>query len=80
MSGLNPSIALHHLVVKKGVHPIKQAQKRFRPELIAQIETEVNKLIEAGFVREVQYPKWIANIVPVKRRINKSGCALTSVI
>ena len=57
MPGLNPSIALHHLAIKKGVHPVKQAQRRFRPELILQIETEVNKLIEAGYIREVQYPE-----------------------
>ena len=25
MPGLNPSIALHHLAVKKGVHPVKKA-------------------------------------------------------
>ena len=25
MPRLNPSISLHHLVVKKGVHPVKQA-------------------------------------------------------
>ncbi|XP_022895322.1 uncharacterized protein LOC111409511 [Olea europaea var. sylvestris] len=29
---------------------------------------EVNKLIEAGFIREVKYPTWIANIVPVKKK------------
>ena len=34
MPRLDPSIALHHLVVKKGMRPVKQAQKRFRPELI----------------------------------------------
>ena len=68
MPGLNPSIALHHLAVKKGMRPVKQAQSHFRPELIPQIETEVNKLIEAGFIREVQYPEWIANIVPVKKK------------
>ena len=68
MLRLNPSIALHHLAVKKGVRPVKQAQRRFRPELIPQIENEVNKLIEAGFIREVQYPEWIANIVPVKKK------------
>ena len=45
---LNPSISLHHLAVKKGMRPVKQAQRRFRPELIPQIETEVNKLIEEG--------------------------------
>ncbi|XP_075633633.1 uncharacterized protein LOC142606119 [Castanea sativa] len=80
MPGFNPSIALHHLVIKKGVCPVKQAQRCFRPKLIPQIETEVNKLIEAGFIREVQYPEWIANIVPIKKRMDKSGCALTSVI
>ena len=68
MLGLNPSISLHHLAVKKGMHPVKQAQRRFRPELIPQIETEVNKLIEAGFIREVQYPEWIINIILVKRK------------
>ena len=68
MLGLNPSIALHHLAVKKGVRPVKQAQRRFWPELIPQIEIEVNKLTEAGFIREVQYPEWIANIVPVKKK------------
>ena len=66
MPGLDPKVAVHHLVIKPGYRPIKQAQRRFRPELIPQIEAEVNKLIEAGFIREVKYPTWIANIVPVK--------------
>ena len=35
-----------------------------------QIEFEVNKLIEAGFIREVKYPSWISNIVLV---IKKNG-------
>ena len=28
----------------------------------------MNKLIEAGFIREVKYPTWIANIVPVRKK------------
>uniref|UniRef100_A0A2N9GV74 Reverse transcriptase domain-containing protein n=1 Tax=Fagus sylvatica TaxID=28930 RepID=A0A2N9GV74_FAGSY len=38
------------------------------PELLPQIEAEVNKLEQAEFIREVQFPKWIANIVPVKKK------------
>ncbi|KAM1024146.1 hypothetical protein ACFX2C_037459 [Malus domestica] len=38
--------------------------------LIPQIEAEIDKLIEARFIREVQYPKWISNIVIV---LKKSG-------
>ena len=34
VSRLNPSIALHHLAIKKGMRLVKQAQRRFRPELI----------------------------------------------
>ena len=68
MPGLNLSIALHHLVVKKGAHAIKQAQQCFRPKLIPQIEVEVNKMIGAGFIREVQYSEWISNIILVKKK------------
>nr|XP_009788410.1 PREDICTED: uncharacterized protein LOC104236226 [Nicotiana sylvestris] len=45
-----------------------KSQRMFRPELVSQIEIEVNKLIEAGFIREVKYPSWISNIVPVKKK------------
>ena len=33
-----------------------------------QIETKIGKLIEVGFIREVKYSTWIANIVPVKKK------------
>ncbi|KAA0065385.1 uncharacterized protein E6C27_scaffold17G00500 [Cucumis melo var. makuwa] len=38
------------------------------PGLDPKIEVEVNKLIEAEFIREVKYPTWIANIVPVRKK------------
>ncbi|KAM2029233.1 hypothetical protein ACFX16_040763 [Malus domestica] len=70
MPGLDPVIAVHHLAVKPGTRPIKQTQRRYRSEIIPQIEAEIDKLIEAGFIRDVQYPKWISNIVIV---LKKSG-------
>ena len=68
MPGLDPRVAVHQLAVKHGARPVKQTQRRFRPELISQIEAEVNKLIQAGFILEVKYPTWISNIVPVKKK------------
>ncbi|KAH0720316.1 hypothetical protein KY284_005346 [Solanum tuberosum] len=68
ISGLSTRIAIHYLGIKKGTRPIKQLQRVFCPELVTQIEVEVNKLIEAGFIREVKYPLWISNIVPVKKK------------
>nr|GMC62943.1 uncharacterized protein LOC109150426 [Ipomoea batatas] len=68
MPGLDPKVAVHRLAVKKACRPVKQAQRRFRPELIPSIEGEVNKLIEARFIREVKYPTWISSIVPVRKK------------
>ncbi|KAL0308174.1 UNVERIFIED_CONTAM: Transposon Tf2-12 polyprotein [Sesamum calycinum] len=66
--GLDPKVAVHHLSVKKGARPVKQGQRRFRPELIPLIEGEVNKLIEVGFIREVKYRMWISSIVSVRKK------------
>ncbi|KAL0317325.1 UNVERIFIED_CONTAM: Retrovirus-related Pol polyprotein from transposon [Sesamum angustifolium] len=68
MPGLDPKVALDHLSVKKGARPVKQGQRRFRPELIPLIEDEGNKLIEVGFIREVKYPMWISSFVPVRKK------------
>ncbi|KAG9450538.1 hypothetical protein H6P81_010503 [Aristolochia fimbriata] len=68
MSGLDPRVAVHKLAVYSSVRPVKQSQRRFRPELVPEIEKEVDKLIAANFIREVKYPSWIANIVPVKKK------------
>lgn len=37
------------------------------PNLAAKVKDGEDKMVRAGFIREVQYPTWLANIVPVKR-------------
>ena len=54
--------------MRSGAHPFKQTQRRFRPELVPVIETEVSKIIEAGFIREVKYSTWVSSIVPVREK------------
>ncbi|XP_070014746.1 uncharacterized protein [Nicotiana sylvestris] len=68
MPGLDSKVAVHYLAIKKGARPVKQAQRRFRPDLDPFIETEVNKLIEAGFNRKVKYPIWVSSIVPIRKK------------
>jgi len=68
MLDLDPKVAVHNLAIRKGVSPEKQPQRRFCPQLIPEIEQEVNKLIDGGFIREVKYPTWIANIIPVRKK------------
>ena len=35
------------------------------------MEAEVHKLITCGFIREEQYPDWVANVVPALKKNEK---------
>ena len=58
---------MHRLNINTDVKPVKQQQRRFRPEIMETIQSEVRKLIDSDFMREEQHPDWVANIVPVKK-------------
>ena len=32
------------------------------------IKSEVNKLLKVGFIKEIEYPSWLTNIVPMKKK------------
>ncbi|KAJ8636172.1 hypothetical protein MRB53_010439 [Persea americana] len=68
MPGLDPKIAVHKLNLQENVRPVKQGQRRFRPDVMDKIEQEVQKLKTVGFIREEQHPEWLANIVPVTKK------------
>jgi len=53
MPGLDPKVAVHRLSIRKGVSPKKQSQWRFWLELAPKIKKEVNKVIEVGFIHEI---------------------------
>ena len=71
MSRLDPQFAVHHLNINPDVKLVKQHQRRFHPEIMEAIESEVKKLIDSGFVREEQHPDWVANIIPVRKKNGK---------
>ena len=51
--------------------PVRQKRRKFSPETDAIINDEVKSLLGAGFIREVQYPEWLANVVVVKKKNKK---------
>ena len=40
-------------------------------EKVAAVKAEVQRLLDANVIREVKYPTWLANIVPVKKKNGK---------
>uniref|UniRef100_A0A2N9FW18 Uncharacterized protein n=1 Tax=Fagus sylvatica TaxID=28930 RepID=A0A2N9FW18_FAGSY len=53
------------------IRPIKQKRRVFAPDRNQAISDEVEKLLTAGFIREVFYPDWLANVVMVKKANGK---------
>uniref|UniRef100_A0A2N9IRR7 Integrase catalytic domain-containing protein n=1 Tax=Fagus sylvatica TaxID=28930 RepID=A0A2N9IRR7_FAGSY len=42
----------------------------------AQITQEVKKLLAAGFIKPIQHPRWLSNIVPVKKKNGQIRCCV----
>ncbi|CAL2264372.1 unnamed protein product [Prunus armeniaca] len=53
MSGIDPEIACHRLNIDPNHPPYQQKQRRFAPQQNQIISDEVDRLLEAGFIREV---------------------------
>ena len=50
---------------------MKQKLRRIHLERSSIVKAKVEKLLVAGFIREVQYPKWLANVVVVPKKNGK---------
>jgi hypothetical protein len=71
MPGIDPRLVAHSLNMELGTRPVVQPMRTFHTEVEAQITQEVKKLLAAGFIKPIQHPRWLSNIVPVKRRMGR---------
>ncbi|PKA57837.1 RNA-directed DNA polymerase like [Apostasia shenzhenica] len=71
MPGIDRAVAEHRLSLKPGVTPVTQKKRSFGGEKQQAIREEVEKLLAAGFIREITYPSWLANVVVVKNNSEK---------
>ncbi|KAL0430720.1 UNVERIFIED_CONTAM: Transposon Ty3-G Gag-Pol polyprotein [Sesamum radiatum] len=67
LEGIDPSIITHHLNLDHTIKPIKQKKRHFGPEKDKIIQGEVNKLLTARHIREIQFPEWLSNVVLVPK-------------
>jgi ribonuclease HI len=71
MPGISTEVISHELSVNPSTPPVKQKRRVFAPERNTAVMEEVDKLLKAGFIREVYYPEWLANVVMVKKSTGK---------
>ena len=71
MVGINLMVASHKLNVHPTAKPIRQKVRQFHPNRHQIIQTEIDNLLTAGFMRKVKYPEWLANVVVVPKKGGK---------
>ncbi|RDX84795.1 Retrovirus-related Pol polyprotein from transposon opus, partial [Mucuna pruriens] len=71
MPGLDTTIVEHRLPLIPNAVPIQQQLRRIKLEVALKIKEEMEKQWNAGFLAVVEYPQWVANIVPVPKKDGK---------
>ena len=71
MPGIDLEVICHKLSIEVDAKPMKQKPKRMNEESSLTIIYEVDRLLQAGFIRETFYPDWHANPVHVKKKNGK---------
>ena len=68
---MDPEFIVYKLNVDPLYPPKKQKSRRSAKEHVKTVKEEVKKLKEAGAIREIFFPEWLANIVVVKKKNDK---------
>jgi hypothetical protein len=71
MPGIPREVAEHCLDILPHSRAVQQRLRRFDEERRRAIGVELRKLLEAGFIKEVFHPTWLANPVLVKKKNGK---------
>ncbi|KAL0428222.1 UNVERIFIED_CONTAM: hypothetical protein Slati_2997000 [Sesamum latifolium] len=66
-AGIDERVIKHKLNVRKDIKPVRQKKRNFRSERDQVIHEEVQRLLKLGYIREVYYPEWIANVMLVPK-------------
>jgi hypothetical protein len=71
LQGVDRDIIEHTLETDEKVMPKTQKLRKMSKEKIKVVEAEVQRLQDAKVIREVKYPVWLANTVPVRKKNGK---------
>jgi hypothetical protein len=71
LQGVSRDIIEHSLHINPKMKPRKQRQRKMSEDRILAMKVEVQRLLDANFIREVKYSEWLANAVLVAKKNGK---------
>jgi hypothetical protein len=71
MPGIPRELAKHELKIFPNAKPVKQSMRRYNPEKAKSMGEEINRLLEAKFIREIKEATWLSPPVMVEKKDTK---------
>ncbi len=71
VGGVAADLIMHHLAVKPDIKPRKQKLRKMSADRQEAAKAEVQKLLRAGVIQEIDHPEWLANPVLVRKSNGK---------
>ena len=71
MPMIDTDIVQHYIPTDPTMKQVKKKLRRMKPEWTLKIKEEVEKQYNARFLRVVNYPEWLANVVPIPKKDGK---------
>nr|ABB47124.1 retrotransposon protein, putative, Ty3-gypsy subclass [Oryza sativa Japonica Group] len=71
VGGVSTDLIMHHLAVKPDAKPRKQKLRKMSADRQEAAKAEVQKLLKAGVIQEIDHPEWLANPVLVRKSNGK---------
>ena len=71
LKGVPPEIVEHRIPLMPGAVPIRQKERRMNPQLQLVVKTELEKLLQANFIKPVEITDWVSPMVLVRKKNGK---------
>jgi len=71
MLGIDPKFHCHWLAIYPKARLVLQIKRKLNPKRGKDTDKMAKKLLNVGFIREVQYTTWLSNMVMVKKSNGK---------
>ena len=66
-----PEIVQHTILLFPDTKPIRQLQRRMKPRMQLIVKVELERLLQAGFIKPVEITDWVSPMVLVKKKNGK---------
>jgi len=71
MTGIAQKVTCHKFNMDPTFKPVRQKRRRLGSDRAKAVQNEVERLLKAGLIKEVQYSEWLANPVVDKKKNGK---------